>query len=189
MREEEIPYIPLVMSHGCLLHTPDAGLPEGYSLRLFRPGDEAYWAEIVTAAGEFDTAEEALDYFHSHFGPHYDALADRCLFLLDGSGRPVGTSTGWFMDGDAAVGRLHWVAIAGDYQGRGLCRPLVAASMRQMAELGHTKGMLTTQPSSWKGIKVYLGFGWMPVDDGSEEYNKGWAMVSKLIGFEVIQGS
>jgi hypothetical protein len=182
MTEEPIPYIPLVMSHGNLQAATDAPLPQGYSIRLFRPGEESVWAGIVTDAGEFDTAGEALAYFAEHFAGHYGKFIDRCYFLLDSSGNPVGTATGWFMDGDPSIGRLHWVAIAQAHQGRGLCKPLVAAAMRRMADLGHVKGMLTTQPSSWKGIKVYLGYGWEPFDDGTEGYKTGWAIIQQILG-------
>jgi hypothetical protein len=182
MPNELIPYIPLMMSHGSLSASPEISLPQGYSLRLFRPGDEEHWAAITMDAGEFAERSGALAYFTDHFGGHLDLLGERCLFLLDGSGNPVGTATGWMMDDAPEVGRLHWVAIMGTYQGRRLSKPLVAAAMKVMLQHGHEKAMLTTQPKSWKGIKTYLDLGWKPYDDGTSGYKKGWALVKDLSG-------
>jgi mycothiol synthase len=186
LEEEKIPYIPLMMEHTSLGTAPELGLPAGYSLRLFRPGDEAAWAAVTSDADEFSSPEAASAYFKEHFGKHYEKLAERCFLLIHGRGTPVGTSTGWFMDDDAAVGRLHWVAIAREHQGLGLCRPLVAAAMRLMRGLGHKRAMLTTQPKSWKGIRVYLNLGWKPYDDGSAKFNTGWSLVKKLSGHDTL---
>jgi pyrroline-5-carboxylate reductase len=183
-----IPYIPLMMSHENLAGTPGPGMPAGYSMRFFRAGEEGAWADIVTDAGEFDSPGKALAYFSSHFGERCELLRERCLFLVDASGRLVGTAMGWFMDGDEPVGRLHWVSIKKEHQGKGLCAPLVAEAMRLMHGLGHARALLTTQPQSWKGIRAYLNLGWEPWDDGSEGYREGWALVKRLSGHEALSG-
>jgi RimJ/RimL family protein N-acetyltransferase len=186
--EEVIPYIPLVMTNDCLKDAADFPLPQGYTLRLFHPGDEVYWAAITQSAGEFDTQSEALAYFSEHFKQYYDQLDNRCLFLLDSMGTPIGTATGWFIDEDQIVGRLHWVAISRGCQGRGLCKPMVSAAMRLMVRLGHEKAMLTTQPGSWKVIKVYLELGWKPFDDGLAQFSEGWAIVKEHTGHIALSG-
>ncbi len=180
--KEPIPYISLVMRHDNLLPAPVPPLPQGYSIRLFRPGEELAWADIVTDAGEFQTTGEALSYFTEHFSGCFEQLADRCLFLVDAAGKPVGTATGWFAEGAPSVGRLHWVVIAKAHQGRRLCKPLVVAAMNRMAALGHKTGILTTQPKSWKGIKVYAGCGWVPDRDSSDEARRGWEITEDLAG-------
>lgn len=185
MIEENIPYIPLMMEHAGLGATPELELPEGYCLRLFRPGDEAAWAAIAANAGEFDTPEGASAYFKEHFGKHYEKLAERCILLIHGRCTPVGTATGWFMDDDMALGRLHWVAIAREHQGLGLCKPLVAAAMRLMHGLGHEKAMLTTQLKSWKGIRTYARLGWKPYDNGAPDFVPGWRLVGELSGMSL----
>lgn len=177
-----IPYIPLVMRHENMQAVPALPLPAGYSLRLFRPGEESHWARITAGAGEFQSEEQALAHFQKEFGGHTDGLAERCLFLLDGLGHPVGTAMGWYLAGEPSLGRLHWVSIVPGHQGRGLAKPLVAAAMGRMAELGHREGMLTTQPGSWKGIRTYLGLGWKPYDDGHPEFHFGWELVQRLSG-------
>ena len=73
-------------------------------------------------------------------------------------------------------------AIAKAHQGRRLCKPLVVAAMNRMAALGHKTGILTTQPKSWKGIKVYAGCGWVPDRDSSDEARRGWAITEDLAG-------
>lgn len=185
MMDAPIPYIPLMMAHDDVSSAPDLCLPSGYSIRLSMPGDEGEWAAIAANASEFASQGEALAYFLRHFRGYIDKLPLRCLMLEDGVGRAVGTATGWFMDDDESIGRLHWVVIAKEHQGRGLCRPLVAQTMRRMAALGHTKAMLTTQPQSWKGIRVYSYLGWKPFDDGSPEFCKGWELVRELTDLQL----
>lgn len=180
-----IPYIPLMMRHESLATAPDIPLPHGYSLEPYRPGDEESWALIAVSAGEFDSLGSALEYFIDHFRDDFSQLESRCLFLLDETGNRVGTATGWFMDSDRTIGRLHWVVIEKEHQGRGLCKPLVAAAMRRMLRLGHERALLTTQPESWKGIKVYLDLGWSPYDDGAKGCKTGWALVRELTGREI----
>lgn len=178
---EPFPYIPLQMEHGGLTGAVRLPLPEGYALRLYVAGDCAHWARITAAAGEFACETAALDHFRREFGGYDDALARRCLFLLDVAGYPVGTAMGWFFADESETGRLHWVSIVPEHQGRGLSKPLVADAMAVMADLGHRTARLTTQPKSWKGIKAYLDLGWKPYDNGHAEYLTGWRLVEERI--------
>ena len=70
------------------------------------------------------------DLFRREFGGGDAHLPARQLFVCDATGREVGTATAWFNDDDRGLhwGRIHWVAISPDCQGRGLGRALVAAT-------------------------------------------------------------
>src|SRR5579872_6181148 len=70
----------------------------GYGCRLFRPGDEAAWAQIESAAGEFASEDAAREHFDREFGRFHDDLAHRCLLLEEPGGRAVGTTTAWYGD-------------------------------------------------------------------------------------------
>ncbi|WP_232193205.1 hypothetical protein [Mammaliicoccus sciuri] len=49
--------IKLKMIRNQLDNIPEYELPEGYSIRLFKEGDERLWAEVETAAGEFSNID------------------------------------------------------------------------------------------------------------------------------------
>ncbi len=55
--------------------------------------------------------------------------------------------------------RIHWVAIAPAYQGRGLAKPLVAAACLRLRALGHVWAYLTTSTSRLPAVSLYTKFG------------------------------
>jgi ribosomal protein S18 acetylase RimI-like enzyme len=75
----------------------------------------------------------------------------------------IGTAMAWFDDHffREGYGRVHWVGIHPDYQGKGLAKPLVCKTMEIISER-HSKVYLTTQTESFKAIKIYLDFGFKP---------------------------
>ncbi|MCC7409264.1 MAG: GNAT family N-acetyltransferase, partial [Phycisphaeraceae bacterium] len=84
--------------------------------------------------------------------------------LLDAAGLVVGTSTAWYEDDyyGQRVGRVHWVAIHPSVHGRGLSKPLLAASCQRLVELGHEKGYLWTHAHRLAALHLYLTFGFIP---------------------------
>ncbi len=153
-----------------------------YGLRAYREGDELAWCDIETTAGEFERAEEAMARgFKPYFKPDKDLLAERMFFIVDENDVPVATTTAWF-DGKTAL--LHWVAVHGDHQGKGLARPVISAAMRAMERMGYEYALLHTQPESWVAIKLYLEFGFRPVWSDDEKTQIGWRAVYAKLGKE-----
>lgn len=159
-----IPRIPVRMILNNLDNLPDYPIPDGYSARYFKKGDEHKWAEIEASAGEFPDVHSAIKRFNDEFGPFIDEMEARSIFIDANDGRSVGTATAWynreFMDG--TYGRLHWVGIHKDFQGRGLGKPLVSAAMQRLKRF-HDKAYLTTQTTSSIAIKIYLDFDFEPL--------------------------
>lgn len=189
------PVLPVRMRREHLRELPEAPLPEGYRLRLFRPGDEAVWADLATRAGEFAERSEALRRFESEFAAFPGELQRRCLFLCGPDGGAVGTAMGWYgrpgvrmADAPPDVeswGRLHWVSIVPERQGLGLAKPLVAAALRMMAER-HERAYLTTQTSSWKAIGFYLKIGFAP-DPANPSCAEAWTRLSRMLPAKLLQ--
>lgn len=181
MREEvHIPRISVVMVRHHLRDLPTYPLREGYRIRLFQPGEAGVWAEIEASVGEFPSVQRALAHFSQEFGAHEEEMCRRCFFLEHVSGKPVGTATAWYnpsFQGEA-YGRLHWVAIHPDHQGKGLSKPLVGAAMACLAK-HHDRAYLTSQTTSWKAIKVYLDFGFEPLLI-TPRWKEAWAMLARL---------
>jgi len=150
----------IVMVRHTLENLPPANLPDGYSVRRHEPGDETAWTQIQQLADEFNPITPEL--FASQFGSDPSAWNQRILYLVDDrSGRPVGTTAAWYGDAGrwAGWGRIHWVAILPDYQGRGLSKPLLAQALRRLRELGHSRAYLTTSAERTVALRLYERFG------------------------------
>ncbi len=140
---------------------PVFALPEGYSFRWYQPGDEAEWVRIQLAACSQIQLEAGA--FARIFGRDAAALAQRQCFLLDSQQNAVGTATAWFDDNfnGKLYGRVHWVAIERDHQGRGLAKPLLSMICQRLWELGHDRAYLKTYAEWTAAIALYRRFGFV----------------------------
>ena len=77
-------------------------------------------------------------------------------------------------------GRVHWVAIRPEFQGRGLAKPLISASLRIIEQLGHDKVYLSTATPRLPAINLYLSQGFLP-ERHSEEDIVAWEEVARWI--------
>jgi len=173
--------IPVIMIMEDLSSVPAYELPDGYNFRTFIDGDETNWAEVKTAAGEFNEIEKGLAQLEEEFGKYPEELRKRCIFLENANKECIGTAMGWFDDSffRTGYGRVHWVGIKPDFQGKGLAKPLVSKVMEIIKE-NHTKAYLTTQTESYKAIKIYLDFGFKPfIKD--ETCPKAWKIMADLL--------
>jgi ribosomal protein S18 acetylase RimI-like enzyme len=179
--------IPVIMILEDLTKLPKFELPDGYTLRNFKEGDKQIWAEVETAAGEFTNPQKGVKQFEFEFERYTDELKQRFLILENNSGECVGTSMGWFDDNffKAGYGRVHWVGIDPDYQGKGLAKPLVSKTM-EIIKARHDKCYLTTQTESFKAIKVYLDFGFVPYLK-DETCPKAWKIMADLLKHPALE--
>lgn len=141
---------------------PDGRLPSGYSIRGYEEGDEEAWLDIHRQADSHNGFPQGR--FEEEFGGAPDLLPERQVYLLDAAGAPVGTATGWFdpefREGD--WGRVHWVAIRPNEQGKGLSRPLLAEVLRRLRRSRHRRAYLTTATFRLPAIRLYLRSGFYP---------------------------
>ena len=110
------------------------------------------------------------------------ALRRRQCYLLAPTGEVVGTGTAWFNNNleGARWGRVHWLAIMPEFQGRGLAKPLMTSICRRLRELGHEHVYLSTSTARRAAIGLYLKFGFAPVIR-SEEDGAAWREVLPLV--------
>lgn len=180
--------IRLKMIRKDMLNIPEYSLPDGYRLRLFKKGDEHNWARIETSVGEFKNEEEALDHFNKEFGPYIDEMSLRCLFIENEQGEAIATTTAWYGDlkGDGEIlGRIHWVGVVPEYQGKKLSKPLLSAAMNILAS-HHSKAYLTSQTTSYPAINMYLNYGFEPFmsEPSCEE---AWDLVEKTLNRPIVK--
>ncbi len=148
---------------------PEYTLPSGYSLRMYRPGDEQVWVEIQAVADRYNEITPAL--FVQEFGREDALPAERQLYICDAAGTAIGTATAWFSNHyhGQLFGRVHWVAIVPNQQGRGLAKPLMTAVCHCLQKLGHSQAYLTTSNARISAINLYLQFGFKPQIDAAED--------------------
>lgn len=141
---------------------PNYPLPIDYSARWYRPGDERLWVDVWSRAEEY--LEITHELFVEQFGSHAQPLAERQCFLCDTRGEAIGTATAWFDDDYCGrpYGKLHWVAIVPEAQGRGLAKPLLSIVLNRMAELGHARCYLGTSTARIPAVNLYCKFGFVP---------------------------
>ena len=165
---------------------PKYELPEGYRFRMFRDGDQELWANIETRVDEFKTEDDALERFEREFGDYIHEMEERCLFIETVSCEAIGTTTAWYGDlkGDGHIrGRIHWVGVVPEYQGRGLSKPMLSRAMDILAAR-HDEFYLTSQTTSWQAINMYLNFGFEPVRL-DENYDTAWSMMEEMLNREI----
>ncbi len=175
--------LPIKMSRANLDDVPEFALPDGYSLRWYQSGDEAHWLRIHLAADRYNEITPEL--FRKQFGVVPERglqsgsasegpsgmnsalrdLGERQCYLLTPTGAVVGTATAWFDDDfqDCRWGRVHWMAIVPEFQGRGLAKPLLTSICLRLRELGHERVYLSTSTARQAAIGLYLKFGFEPL--------------------------
>ena len=164
------------------------GLPSGFSIRVFVPGDEVPWAGIETAVGEFMTEGEALTYFQSTYLPCSDELARRCVFVRGADGGAVGTITSWWNTTEERRDpSIHWLAVRPEYERLGLGKALVSECLTRLVWLeGQRDIFLHTQTWSYRAIAIYLKAGFEFVRQGSfggypNDYDKAMPVLRTVL--------
>jgi len=158
---------------------PDSLLPDEYSFRMYAPGMERDWIRIQNQADDYINVDKNL--FEREFGDHRDELSRRMMFLAHNDVL-IGSATAWFDDinGEPGTGRLHWVAIVPEFQGRGLAVPMVSRAMALFPALDCSRAYLMTNAVRIPAISLYLKLGFTPVmrNPGEQE---AWEKILGII--------
>ncbi|TLM85396.1 mycothiol synthase [Pseudarthrobacter sp. NamE2] len=144
---------------------PDAGLPDGVSLRAFVPGqDEDAWLALNKAAfahhpeqGSLTRADLEARMAEEWFDPSGFLLAE------DAGGRLLGfhwTKVHPQHGSHPAIGEVYVVGVAPEAQGMGLGKALTIAGIRYLQDLGLHAVMLYTDADNTPAVSLYrrLGF-------------------------------
>ena len=166
----------VVMVRPDMANIPRHALPPGFSLRFYRDGDAATWTAIEQAADTLDRITD--ERFARVFGADLSAMFRRCYFLVSPDGRDIGTTTAWYDRNYQGKpwGRIHWVAVLPEFQGRGLGKAMLSAAMNRLRVLGHRRAILGTQTPRLVAIRMYLDFGFLP-DLSAPDAARAWKMV------------
>ena len=174
-------YLDVKMIRENLDSVPEYDLPAGYSIRWYQPGYEESWQKVQSLADEYTRVTPGL--FREQFGADIKLLSERQCFLCNGKENIIGTATAWLDNqGEKSPGRIHWVAIIPQQQGKGLAKLLLTIICKRLKGLGHSKTYLTTQTVRIPAINLYVKFGFTPVID-SDLDREIWEKLQKHIKY------
>ena len=165
---------------------PRFDLPEGFSIRNYHADDEECWFNIYSRTDQLNKVSSTM--FRQYFGADQKELAQRQFYVCDENGFAVGTATAWYSDDfdGKRIGRLHWVAIVPEMQGKRLALPLVSTVLQRLKDLGHSECYLRTYSVRNKAIKLYLKLGFQPVIKGEED-RQIWQNIADEYNYEEIR--
>lgn len=139
-----------------------AGLPEGYHLCTFQPGDEAGFYRVMALAGWPDWDADRLRPWL------YRILPDGWFMVEEeSSGAIVATSMAthdptWQIP---FCGEVGWTAADPAHSGRGLGTAVVHAVVNRFLAAGYSCIHLYTEHWRYAALKIYLRLGFLPYLD------------------------
>jgi len=148
------------------LELPDPVLPEGVSVRAFRPGkDDAAWLAVNAAAFAHHPEQGSLtqrDLDDRKAQPWFDPAG---FFLAERRGELVGFH--WTkVHAAEGLGEVYVLGVRPGEQGGGLGKALTTIGLRHLAGLGLPTAMLYVDADNKAAVAVYerLGFGTYETD-------------------------
>ena len=143
---------------------------------MYQSGDEQKWAQLEYEIGDFDSAEEAEQYFISTYCSNKTLdVAKRCVFAVNEKNEIVGSCIAWKdLRGDELVASLHWLVVSTQHQGKGIGKALCQKVMQIFLEKDEFPVYIHTQPWSYKAILLYIrqGFKIQKTDTFSQYENQ-----------------
>src|SRR5699024_3142078 len=125
--------------------------------------------------------------FTKEFANEIDLFTKRCLILENEERKAIGTTTAWYgipQSMEETYGRIHWVAIIPEYQGKGLAKPLLTAAMNILAK-HHDKAYLTSQTISYQAINMYLNYGFHP-HMTKQTCQQAWTLLEEKLNRNIL---
>jgi mycothiol synthase len=149
------------------LDIPEVEIPDGYELRTFRPGqDEEHWLKVRNAAfstlkgSETPLTTEGIKKLITD-----DDYLEGGMMVLFDQEKPVGVIRGADDEYDEApIMNIGPVAILPEYQGRGLGRSLLRASLRFAKEKGYNRTILSVNGENERAQALYIQEGFKQVE-------------------------
>ncbi len=171
-----IPKAQLLMVREQLGILPPLQLPEGYTVRSLRPGDEAAWERIIVASfgGEH--------HFHKVMATDEPYKPERVWFVCDANDVPVATASAWYRpQWKEQTGYVHMVGLMPDQAGKKLGYWVSLAVLHQFIREGRTRAVLHTDDFRIPAIKTYLNLGFLP-ELSADDHLERWKALSNTIG-------
>ncbi|GEB51520.1 mycothiol acetyltransferase [Streptomyces cacaoi] len=143
------------------LDLPEPALPEGLTIRTFRPGeDDTAWLRLNAAAFAHHPEQGGLtqrDLDDRKAESWFDPAG---FFLAERDGELVGFHWTKVHAGEnGGLGEVYVLGVAPGVQGGGLGKALTAVGLRYLAERGLPTAMLYVDADNAAAVRVYEGMG------------------------------
>jgi len=154
---------------------PDIVVPEGYTLRTFKAGDETAFFALMDLVGWTGWDQKELD-------PWAIRLLPEGWFLVTHNETDTLVASAMSLHSVAIkdAGELGWVAGSPQHSGKGLGRLIASAVMNRFLEAKLHTIHLFTETYRLAAIKIYLRLGWEPVLVASDDKEKWKEVCGKL---------
>ena len=160
---------------------PEPGLPPGYELRAYRPGDEDSWVDAINT-GEFYGVWDRAHFEEYIRGP--ERMEGSRLVVRD---RQVVAATFASIEEDAPeLGRLDFVVSRPEYRGLGLGRVVCTEVVRGLIEKGYDSVVLYTDDWRKPAIGLYLSMGFEPRMD-REDMPERWERIRAKLAWSRLR--
>lgn len=178
----ETPSLPtspqLSMRRPSLADLPPLVIPEGYTLRTYRPGDGVHWERVI---GESFGWEKRDGLFMVHIRFDNAFRPERVFFIFKGD-EGVAASSAWYRpEFGAETGYLHFVGSLPSERGKSLGKLVSLACLYRMRDEGRTQAILDTDDFRVPAIKTYLGLGFEPLLR-HENQRERWRRIFEVLG-------
>jgi mycothiol synthase len=156
---------------------PAVHLPEGYTLRTYRRGDEPRFYHLMELAGWPGWNDEKLQ-------PWFVRIPPESWFMVihEGSGALVASAMGLHDHSDLHPfgGELGWVAADPAHRGKGLGYAVCAAVTARLLQAGYQNIHLFTEHWRLAALKTYLKLGYLPFVFAPEMVDRWRAVCTQL---------
>ncbi len=177
--ENTLEYHELLMTLDNLNETNNYTLPENFKFTYWDNSKNIEdWVNIHISTGEFASYKLAFQTFYDFYTPIVNQLNKRVIFITDKNKNKIATTT---ISPTKEYGYdcvIDWFAIAKDFQGKHLAKPLLSKTIEMAKDLGYRNILLHTQTNSWLACKLYLDFGFTPLN---RQDTKGWQILNTII--------
>ena len=185
MIDKTIPYFNVIMRYDGPVVNEIPNAPHGYRYRNYLPGDEYAWARMEVQNNDFDTYDNAVNYFKTKYCTHPEKLIERFVGVENDAGKLCGAVICWDDDKeDNKVSSVHWLITDPAEQGKGIGKALVEMLLYKFSLLESLPVYLHTQPWSYIAIAIYskLGFKLLANDSFREYQNQSIQALPVLQG-------
>lgn len=175
----DFPQLRMVWPESLLGHSLKISPPHGYTLRLYRAGDEARFFELMRIAGW-----EGWD--HDKLPPWMAKIIPDGWFMVVHKNNDEIVCTAMALHNYKGIypfwGELGWLAGDPDHAGRDLGLVVSAMVTTRLMEAGYRNIQLFTEDHRVPAIKTYLKLGYVPSLYFEGMINR-WKVICKIIGW------
>ena len=134
-------------------------LKPGYSFKNYENGDENSWSKLEYEIGDFDSLNEAKEYFLNSYCVNNE-IYKRCFFIINSKDEIVGSCIAWKdKKKNKYVSSLHWLVVSQNERNQGLGKALCQKVLDFFYKEHGFPVYIHTQPWSYKAILLYINLG------------------------------